>query len=410
MAAFEYVAVTESGKQKKGVIEADSPRQVRQQLRDQALMPLEVKETRGGQKEKTAPSGRRFSLVGRANMGPGDLALFTRQLGTMLQSGMPVESALSAIAKQTQKPKVNRVVLGLRSGVKEGLSLEQSMKNFPQAFPDLYRATVSAGEHSGHLHLVLDELADYAEQRHETQKQIQGAMIYPALLTLAAMGIVAFLLTVVVPKVVNVFARGGEELPTATRVLIGISDFMGSYWWAVLIVLVGGSVAFSKWLQRPNVLPKWHRLQLRLPVFGRLVLGINTSRVVSTLSILTRSGVQLVKALDIGAQVSSNLAIRRAVEQAAIKVREGQALHRALEKEDVFPPLIVQMIASGEASGELDSMLERASKYQQREWQSLLRALVALFEPVMLLTMGGVVLFIVMAIMTPIFNMNSFLG
>ncbi|HCT41037.1 MAG TPA: type II secretion system protein GspF [Moraxellaceae bacterium] len=405
MPAFEYVSVDADGRKQKGVLEADSARQVRQQLRDKGWLPVSVEPA--AREHKQEKSGLSFQ---RSGMSAYELALITRQLATLIQAGIPVEETLRAVSRQTERPALQSLMLAVRARVIEGYTLAQAMSEFPKAFPDLYRATVSAGEKSGHLDLVLNQLADYTESRYDTQKKIQGAMIYPIVLTVLATLIVVGLLTYVVPDIVKVFDNTRQQLPLLTRGLIGASDFLKTVGPYALVLLIVISFMARPWLRKEHNRYRVHALQLRIPLIKRLVRGANASRFASTLSILTRSGVPLVEALRIAAEVSSNLLIRDSIRLAAVKVTEGGSLNRALEESGYFPPMMMQMIASGEQSGELDEMLSRAATMQEKELGNLITTLVGLFEPFMLLLMAGVVLLIVLAIMLPILSMNNLVG
>ncbi len=402
MAAYEYTALDSDGRQKKGVMEADTPRQVRQQLREKGWAPLKVVEIR--QKEgrrKRGSFGRRGSLT------PADLALVTRQLATLVRVGTPIDEALHAVSRQSEKARVGNIVLAVRAKVKEGHPLAVAMADFPHAFDDLYRATVAAGEQSGHLDGVLERLADYTETRQALRSKLQLALIYPVLIALVAVGVVIGLLTYVVPKVVGVFANSGQELPALTRGLIAVSDTLQALWPFILAALVLGGLAASYLLKREGPRRAWHRFLLRLPLLSRLIRGMNSARFARTLSILVGSGVPVVKAMQIAAEVVSNLPMRAAVEEAAARVREGGGIARSLEASGYFPPMTVHLIASGENSGNLDEMLERAASAQEREVETMLGVMMGIFEPVMILVMGAVVLVIVLAILQPIIEMNQ---
>lgn len=405
MPAFDYVALDAKGKQKKGVLEGDSPRQVRQQLKEQGLVPLSVETNTQKVKEQAGKIS-----IGRVSISAGDLSLVTRQMATLLAAGLPLEEALRAVSRQQDKPKIKSMMLAIRSKVVEGHSLASALNEFPQSFPELYRATVSAGEHSGHLDLVLEQLADYTESRYRTLKKVQGAMIYPIVLTLFAFVIVTGMLTFVVPKIVSVFEDSKQELPLITRILIGTSEFLQSWWWALLLIIVGTVFAFKKALQNNAFKHRFHHWMLKAPLLGKINRGFDASRVASTLSILSRSGVPLVEAMRISGQVAGNVCIRESVLEGAVKLKEGSSLFVALDGSGYFPPMMMQMIASGENSGELDSMLSRAANNQERELEDLINTIVALFEPLMLVVMGGVVMMIVLSIMMPILSMNSLVG
>lgn len=406
MPAFDYVALDAKGKQKKGVLEGDSPRQVRQQLKEQGLVPLSVETNSQKAKEQTG----KVVTLGRVSISASDLALITRQMATLLSAGLPLEEALKALAKQQEKPKVKSMVLAIRSKVVEGHSLASSLQEFPQSFPELYRATVAAGEHSGHLDLVLEQLAEYTESRYRTLKKVQGAMIYPIVLTFFAFVIVVGMLTFVVPKIVAVFENSKQELPLITRVLIGTSEFLQSWWWLLGVIIVAAFFGFKRALKNPDFRKRFDAWTLKAPLLGKINRGLDSSRVASTLSILSRSGVPLVEAMRIAGQVASNVCIRESVMDGAVKLKEGSSLFNALDGSGHFPPMMMQMIASGENSGELDSMLARAATNQERELEDLIDTIVALFEPLMLVVMGGVVMLIVLSIMMPILSMNSLVG
>ncbi|MBL4867551.1 MAG: type II secretion system inner membrane protein GspF [Pseudomonadales bacterium] len=408
MPAFDYSVLDERGRQKKGSLEGDSARQVRQQLREKGLVPLTVELTVQNGKGATAQGPSLFGP--RFNLSAADLSLITRQLSTLIQAGLPVEEALRAISKQSEKPKVKSMMLAVRSKVVEGHNLAQALNEFPSAFPHLYRATVAAGEHSGHLDLVLEQLADYTERSHDTSRKIKGAMVYPVVLTSFSILIVVGLMQYIVPKMASVFENSGNELPALTRGLIATSDFVGNYGLYVLVLLALAIFGFSKALQNETFKEKFHRQVLYMPLIGRISRGFNTSRVASTLSILSSSGVQLVEALKIAGEVAGNVCIREAVIEASVKVREGSSLNKSLDQSGYFPPMMIQMIASGEVSGELDTMLFRAASTQERELEALINTLVGLFQPLMMVLMGVVVMTIVLAVMLPIISLNTLIG
>ena len=405
MSAFEYVALDTSGKEKKGVLEGDTARQVRQQLRDKGWTPVEVQETSERQSETT-----RSSIKIRRGVSATDLSLITRQLATLVRSGLPLEESLQAVSKQTEKARLKSMLLAVRSRVMEGHTLATGLGDYPHVFPELYRTTVSAGEQSGHLEVVLERLADYTENRQQMQQKLQLALFYPALLTLVAIGVVVGLMTFVVPQVVQVFDNIGQELPVLTRTLIAMSDFLRSYGLLMLVLLAiaGGVVAWV--LSKEGPKRRYHAFLLHLPLIGRLERGVNAGRFARTFSIVTASGVPVLDGLRIASEVMSNLPMREAVEEASRLVREGASIHGSLEKSGYFPPMTVHLIASGEASGKLEEMLERAAVNQEREIETLISAVMGLFEPVLILVMGGLVLVIVLAILLPIFNLNQLVG
>ncbi len=405
MAAFEYLALDAKGRQQKGVLEADSARQVRQLLRERQLSPLQVSATRT--REQASNDGH-FSFV--RGLSARDLALVTRQLATLIQAALPIEEALRAAAAQSTAPRIEAMLLAVRARVLEGHSLAASLKEFPAAFPELYRATVAAGEHAGHLGPVLEQLANYTEQRQQSRQKIQLALLYPLILMVTSLIIVGFLLGYVVPDVVRVFVDSGQTLPTLTRGLIALSDVVKTWGWLMVLLLLAAGFGLRWALRDEQVKRRWHGLLLRVPLVGRLVRATDCARFASTLAILTQSGVPLVEALGIGAQVIANRVIRAEVVLAAQKVREGGSLTRALEASGQFPPMMLHMIASGERSGELDQMLARTARNQENDLGAQVALLVGLFEPFMLVFMGVVVLLIVLAILLPILSLNQLVG
>jgi general secretion pathway protein F len=403
MPAFEYTALNAKGREEHGVIEGDSAKVVRQLLREQRLQPLSVTESSKSNKA----AGNKFKMSLAARVSTKDLALFTRQLSTLTRSGAPLEEALATVAKQTEKNVVKSVILGVRSKVLEGHSLATALREHPRVFPDLYCATVSAGEQSGHLDLVLDRLADYTEARQEMNQKINMALLYPIVLTIISFMIVIGLLTFVVPKIVQVFENFDQELPLLTTLLIAISEATKAYGIWLFFLLLGLIYTGKQMLKNSATRFQYHNAVLRLPIVGPLTKGVNTARFARTLSILAASGVPILEALRIASEVVRNMPMREAIETATLRVREGANISRSLEKSGLFPPITVHMIASGESSGKLEEMLERAAQYQERETTGTITVIVGLFEHMMILVMGVVVLIIVLAILLPIFNMNQ---
>lgn len=403
MAGFEYQALDSTGRSVKGVIDGDAERQVRTLLRERGLTPLSVAAIR----EQPEKPGAVPRLRLRRGISGNELALVTRQFATLVRAGLTLEECLNALIEQTDKPRTRQVLAGVRGRMVEGNSLARSMGAFPQAFPDIYRVMIDAGEQSGRLVEVLERLADYTENRQALRGKVMLAFIYPALVTFVAISVVTLLLVYVVPQVTRVFTNTGQALPLVTRILIAISDTAratGIFW---AIGLFGGIIIGLIALRNPAVRFRWHGVMLRLPVIGRLVRGINAARFADTLGILTASGIPLLPALQSAVPVVNNLPMRAAVEEALRQVREGGSLSRSLGKTKLFPPLVVHLIASGESSGRLDAMLQRAAEAQSRELENWVKALTALLEPVLILMMGVIVLFIVIAILLPIFEMNQ---
>jgi general secretion pathway protein F len=401
MPAYEFTALDPRGRQQKGLLEGDTPRQVRGMLRDRGLTPLSVHEV------AEARAAAKGSLRGTGGWSSTDLTLFTRQLATLARSGLPLDEALAAVAQQSDRKTVKRVTLGVRSGVNEGRTLAQALAEFPSVFPPLFRATIEAGESSGKLDNVLERLADYVERRQALQQKVLVAAIYPIFLIVFSVAIVTLLLTYVVPKIVSVFAELDQQLPLLTRGLIALSDFLREYGLGLLVLLAAGLIAFAQAMRSDDFRRRVHRALLRLPLVGPLTRGANTARFTRTLGILFGSGVPILDALRIGAQVVENLPMREAIDAATARVREGAAVNRSLADSGLFPPITLHMIASGEASGRLDDMLDRAAAQQEREVETMIGAVMAALGPALVLLMGGVVLMIVLAILLPIFDMNQ---
>lgn len=402
MAAYEYVALDIDGRKKKGVIEGDSPRHIRQLLRDKGLLAVTVDEVAEHESKKSS------SKIGlQRGVSAADLSLITRQLATLTKSGLPLDEATATVSKQTEKPRLQRILLGIRAKVLEGHSLADGMGQFPHVFNNLYRSTVAAGEQTGHLDLVLERLADYTEGRQQLQNRIRMALIYPMILTLMAVTIVSFLLAYVVPEVVKVFEDSGQTLPTITLVMIAASDILRDYWLLIVGTIAVTITAFSMLYKQPVSKEKIHGIFLTLPLVGRLTRGANTARFTRTLSILVASGVALLEALKISGQVVENLPMRHAILEAGDRVREGSNLAKSLDVSGYFPPIVVNLIASGEVSGNLDEMLERSSVNQEQELETLISTLMGILEPLLIVIMAVVVLMIVLAILLPIFNLNQ---
>ncbi len=402
MGAFEYTVLDTRGREKKGVIEGDTARAVRQKLREQGLIPLAI-ETAAERESRRARGG--FTL--RRRISASDLALVTRQLATLVSSGLPLEEALRAAAEQNDKPRIKSMIMSVRGKVMEGHTLANGLAEFPHIFPEIFRATVTAGEQTGHLDAVLERLADYAESRQDLRQKMALALIYPILLTVVATAIVIGLTTYVVPQVVQVFVNIHHQLPLVTRILIAFSVGIRNWWWLILIGLIVIAFSTYRYLKLPGPRRAFHGWLLHSALIGRLVRGFNTARFTRTLSILAGSGVPVLEALRISSEVIGNVPMREAVIEASDRVREGAAIHKALAQRKLFPPMVIHLIASGEQSGTLDDMLERAAINQERELSGLISGMLAVLEPVMILAMGGVVLFIVIAILLPIFDLNQ---
>ena len=403
MAAFAYKAINAKGKNTSGVLEGDNARQIRQQLREKGLVPMEVEQV--AEKSSGSSSGG-FQLF-KPRISANDLALLTRQLATLIESALPIEEALLAVAEQSEKTRQKNMMMAVRSKVVEGHTLADALAEFPSVFDDLFRAMVAAGEKSGHLDTVLNRLADYTERRQQTRSQIIQALIYPAIMMFFAMMIVVVLLTVVVPKIVGQFDHMGQDLPTITTVLISVSEWMQQYGLYLLVAIMLLIVLFQRLVQQPAIKLRYHRFMLKLPLVGKVARGLNTARFARTLSILTASAVPLLESMRISTDVLQNVYIKERISEAAVNVKEGSSLRAALDNTKIFPPMMMHMIASGERSGELQQMLSRSADNQDREFEALIGVSLKVFEPVLIVSMAAVVLFIVMAIIQPILALNN---
>jgi general secretion pathway protein F len=398
MPAFAYQALDNSGRTQRGVLQGDNARAVRASLRERGLNPLEV---------APVDAARQQAGLFRRGLSGAQLALLTRQLATLLKAGLPIDEALGALAEQNDDTRSRTLVVGLRSRVMEGASLATALADAPESFPEIYRASIAAGEQSGRLDQVLARLADYSEAREALNQKVWAALAYPLLLSIVAVAIVAGLLAYVVPQIVGVFVQMHQTLPWPTRALIALSDFVKGWGWLLLIVIIVAAIGGRLALRAQQVRAAWHRFVLRLPLVGRLTRAANTARCTRTLALLTASAVPLLDSLQIAAQVMPNLPMRESVRRAALKVREGSSFSRSLEDSGYFPPVALRLIASGERAGELEHMLEEAANQQQRELDRWMTVLTSVLGPLVILVVGAMVLFIVLAILLPIFNLNQ---
>lgn len=398
MTAFRYRALDREGVEKTGVMEADTSRSARTLLREQGLFPLEVDSVTN---RSTGHSGRR--------MAPAELTLLSRQWSTLLASGLTVEESLAALIEQAESDDSRQVLAGVRSEILSGFSLRAALDRYPRAFPEIYRASIAAGERSGELARVMVQLADYLERAHALRQKTLQALIYPIIVAVVATLVIVGLMAYVVPQVVTVFEQGNQSLPLLTRLLILLSDFVRNWGWAFTGLLAAGIVAAHYVLRTTPARRAWDRSLLRLPFVGRHLRTLDATRFSGTLAILTASGVPLLSALEAGSQVVTRLPLKDALAEAIERVREGQSLSRALGATRAFPPLLIHMIANGESTGRLDALLERAAALQQQEYENRTATLTSLLEPLLLLIMGSLVLLIVMAVMQPIIEINTLL-
>ncbi len=404
MAAFEYIALDGAGKQIKGVMEGDTPRQIRSLLRDKKLIPIEVEGI--NKASKTGKSGQQAASY-RTKISAADLALITRQIATLVKAAIPVEESIKAVAEQCEKKKQQTMLLGIRARVVEGHTMADALSEYPKVFSELYRSMVAAGEKSGHLELVLERLADYTESRQAISQKITGALVYPVILSIVSIAIVSFLLGYVVPQITESFVKSGQELPWLTQALLTMSEYVQSWGFLTAGIIILLIIGFKKLLTKPNIRLVWDRWKLNAWIIGKVIRGLNAARFARTLAILNASSVPLLEGLGIAADVMSNVELKRAVKEAAVLVSEGAGLKVSLQQCGYFPPMMLHMIASGESSGELEQMLERAADNQETQFNNLVSVMMDLIGPIMILIMGGFVFAIVLAIMLPVFELSN---
>jgi general secretion pathway protein F len=401
--AFRYEAVDEIGVTQKGVVNADSARGARTDLRAQGLVPIIVDAIATQLDESGHARTRAFG----DHLSTVELALFTRQLASLLEASLPLEQAFSALQEQAERAYVRDLVASIRSEVIAGASLSDALAKHPRDFADIYRALVASGEQIGQLARVLSRLADYIERRNALVQKVKLAFTYPAIVTVVAFLIVIFLLTYVVPQIVSVFANTKQQLPFLTKVMLGISDFVRHYGWIVLLAVAALAYAWRRALKNPAIKMRWHTWLLTAPMYGRFERSLNTARFASTLAITTGSGVPILRALQTSRDTLTNVAMRAQVEAATASVREGVSLARALSAHRHFPAMLIHMISAGEVTGELPAMLERASNAQEQDLERRAMTIAGLLEPALILAMGVVVLLIVLAVLMPIIEINQ---
>lgn len=404
MEAFEYTSLDSDGRTKKGIIQADSVKQARQLIRAQQLTPVDVQQVIERRSQQS--DGRQFRIRFKKN----ELPLIIRQLATLVEAGLPLDEALLTLQEQSEHRNTERILSTLHAKVMEGQSLAHAMRLFPKAFDELVATSVEAGEQAGKLAEVLVQLAEYLETRETLGKKSLSALIYPMILIVTAIAVVAGLMVYIVPKVIDVFTSANVALPLMTQVLIGISDFLGQYGWLLLLGLSVAFMAFFTALQKPAFRLAWHRRVLKVPVFGPLTRTAQSARFTRTLGILTHSAVPIVSALSLAARVVRNEVMKQACQQVAAAVREGASLAGALRSAGEFPSLTVKLVHSGEQSGRLSDMLNRIAMVQERDVESKLTTLTNAIQPLAILFVGLMVLFIVLAMLLPIFQINTLLN
>jgi len=403
MPAFRYEAVDENGSSRKGVVNADSARSARADLRSQGLVPIKVDAISAQVDASGVATRRGFG----EKLSTNELALFTRQLASLLEAGLPLEQAFTALLEQAERQYVRDLIASIRSEVMGGSSMSDALSRHPRDFADIYRALVASGEQIGQLSRVLSRLADYIERRNALVQKVRLAFTYPAIVTVVAFLIVIFLLTYVVPQIVSVFANTKQKLPVLTIVMLAISDFVRNYGFVMLGLIIAAWVGWRRALQNAALKLRWHTWLLTAPLYGKFERSLNTSRFASTLAITTGSGVPILRALETSRDTLSNVAMRTLVEQASDAVREGVSLARALSAQKHFPPMLIHMIRAGEITGELPAMLDRAASAQEADLERRTLTIAGLLEPFLILAMGVVVLLIVLAVLMPIIEINQ---
>ncbi len=405
MPAFRYEAVDAQGLSSKGVLQADSPRAARSDLRTRGLIPLAIDLITAQVDAQGRVRARAFGLGDR--LSTLELALFTRQLASLLEAQLPLEQALDALMEQAEQAYLRDLVAAIRAEVIGGASLSDALTQHPRDFADIYRALVASGEQIGQLSGVLSRLADFVERRNSLVQKVKLAFTYPAIVTVVAFSIVIFLLTYVVPQIVSVFANTKQQLPFLTIAMLALSDFVRHWGWLVALIIAAALIWWQRWLRDPEHRMRWHRWLLTAPLYGRFERSLNTSRFASTLAITISSGVPILRALQTSRDTLSNLAMRQQVEEASASVREGVGLARALAVHKHFPPILIHMIRAGEVTGELPVMLNRAAQMQEQDLERRALTIAGLLEPALILAMGVVVLLIVLAVLMPIIEINQ---
>jgi general secretion pathway protein F len=400
MDAFEYKSLDQAGKNKSGIIQADTEKHVRQLLRDQNLIPIKIEKVDASIQTDV---GKKHNTHLRA----GELPIIIRQLSTLLKAGLPLDEALSTTIEQSDHKNSKKILITLRAKLMEGHPLAYAMELFPKAFDELITTSVEAGEQSGNLDEVLLRLAEYLEKREDMSKQSWMALLYPLILIVTSIAVVSGLMIYIVPKVIQVFENNHAELPMITKVLVSLSGWVRQYGLITLIALMVAIVAFILALQNKDFRYKWHKFLLKLPILGSFIRIAQSARFTRTLGILTKSTVPIVQALSLSSKVIKNLAIKESVEKTATQVREGSSLSRSLKANGYFPPMTIRLINSGEQSGILSEMLERAADTQERDVNHKLTSIVSILQPVAILIVGMMILLIVLAMLLPIFQMNT---
>jgi len=406
MPIYAYKGLTAQGRAVAGVLDAESPKSARLSLRRTGIFPTALDEEQATRPAAVASAASEVARLFE-RVSAQELALLTRQFATLARAGLPLVDCLGTLIEQMERAPLKRVLSHVRQQMREGRSLAEALQAHPRVFSDIYTNMVRAGEESGALETVLARLAEYSEGQARLLRTVQSALTYPLLMVVVASAILIFLLAYVVPQVTRIFGETGQALPLATRILIGLSSFVAGYWWVFGLLGAAGALGCARLLRLPKARAWYDRTLLRVPWIGRLLQRLSVARMARTLSTLLASGVPILTALHIAAHVVSNTVLRRSLEEARASVQEGESLAAPLKRSGLFPALLIQMIAVGERSGELESMLSRAAEAYDEEVAASLSRLTSILEPLTILVMGGVVLFIVLAILLPIFQLNQ---
>lgn len=405
MSVFEYVALDEKGRERKGFVDAPGVAVARQQLREEGIYPVSIAPAR---EKKNVSLSAALEIGFLRKVSTKEVSIFTRQLSTLLSAGIPLVPAFSVLLAQTKNPALQKILAQIRADLNEGKSLTSGMENFPRVFPPLYVNMVKAGEASGTINMVLERLADFSEGQQALLSKIRSALAYPLIMFLVGTLVIFLLMTFVVPRITGIFTDMKQTLPVATVILIAVSNFLKSFWWLIALALLAGVVSFKYFTQATQKGRRiWDAVRLKAPVYGNLSLKIAIARFARTLATLLQSGVPLLAAMEIVRNVVNNIYIGETIARVAQDVEEGASLSGPLAQSGIFPPMVTEMIAVGEQSGSLEKMLNRIAVAYENEAQSDILVMTSLLEPLMILAMGLIVGFIVFSILLPIFEMNQ---
>ncbi|MFT4978658.1 MAG: general secretion pathway protein F [Myxococcota bacterium] len=408
MAAFAYQGFDRAGKATKGVIDAETVKAARTKLRQQGVFPSNISEQKAG--KVTSGSGINFEIdFGKVfqRVSPNDLADMTGQLATLVSAGIPLVEAFNALVDQTENPTLKLVLVEIREQLNQGDPLHKAMRQHPKVFSTLFVNMVAAGEQSGALDTVLRRLTEYTEAVVKMRSELIGALTYPALMGLISLGVVSGLFLGVIPRIRKIFDSFGATLPLITQVMLGISDFVQSYWWVIILAGIASALWFRRWVKTKKGRRRWDRFMLTAPILGRINRLVEVSRFCRTFSTLLASGVPIITAINITESVIGNTIIKEAVSAASKNISEGESIARPLRESGEFPPLVTHMIAIGEKTGDLEPMLQKVADSYDTRVENTLKGLTATLEPIMIVTLGGIVMVVALSILIPMLNMSS---